>query len=117
MPVRAGSLATACGATPPSWLALSQRLRQLDERPLCALLDAGGRRAAITDFCLSTLKLAGSLSSGTSKGAGTDAFKAPELLQEDANGNPVHGVSCAADVYAFAITAWCVLADCVTQQQ
>ena len=78
------------------------------------LLARGGSEVALTEFGLATLKLAGSMTSGTHKGAGTPAFKAPELFEVCARtGNPVIVVSRAADVYAFGVTAWCLLADSV----
>ena len=65
----------------------------------------------IADFGYAAFKAAGkaSMSQGRNKGCGTDAFKAPELFEEDEDGAPTTGPSFAADVYAFAATAWCLL--------
>jgi serine/threonine protein kinase len=59
--------------------------------------------------------LAGTLSVGAHRGAGTEPFMAPELFEEDEDsGAPLHGPSKAADVYALGVTAWCVLAGSLT---
>ena len=61
-------------------------------KPDKELLARGGTEVALTDFGMATLTLAGSLSSGTHKGAGTPAIKAPDL---------------------FEVSAWCLLAGAV----
>ena len=57
----------------------------------------------ITDFGLSTSANATSISQSSAGGRGTLPFKAPELFSYPPQ------VSQAADVYAFAVLAWCVV--------
>lgn len=88
-----------------------------DIKPQNVLMDEAARQFAVADFGFAGLRT-GLHSSRTTdagatyKGAGTPAFMAPELFKEDERtGAPLHGPSKAADTYAFAITAWCALAQ------
>ena len=76
------------------------------------LVLVGGRGVAVADFGFAAAKqgISSISSAGGHKGAGTAAFKAPELLEIDADGNFAHSASKASDVYAFGVAAFCLLA-------
>jgi tRNA A-37 threonylcarbamoyl transferase component Bud32 len=79
------------------------KIIHLDLKPENVLIGPGNV-PWITDFGLSTSANMTSLSQSSAGGRGTLPFKAPELFSYP----PV--ISQAADVYAFAILAWCVVA-------
>ena len=91
-------------------------LKPLAGNVLRLVLHAGAE-VALADFGFSRLRQAGEASAaelggGSStlrRGAGTAPYMAPELFAKDKKGVPVHTPSFASDIYAFAITAWCVL--------
>jgi serine/threonine protein kinase len=82
-----------------------------DIKPQNVLVAEGGLTVGLTDFGLSRTKaqLGMTSSAGGLKGAGTLPFMAPELFDVDSDGEPTHKSSKATDVYAFGITAFCIL--------
>jgi len=82
-----------------------------DIKPQNVLVAEGGLTVGLTDFGLARTKaqLGMSTSAGGLKGAGTLPFMAPELFEVDDDGEPTHKSSKASDVFAFGITAFCIL--------
>jgi serine/threonine protein kinase len=84
-----------------------------DLQPSNVLVAQGGERVAITDCGLAHRKAEGASSSAGSshlRGGGTAYFMAPELFELDDDGAPLHETTPASDVFAFGVTAWCILA-------
>jgi serine/threonine protein kinase len=75
------------------------------------LVAEGGLTVGLTDFGLSRTKaqLGMTTSTGGLKGVGTVPYMAPELFEVDDDGDPKHKSSKATDVYAFGMTAFCIL--------
>jgi serine/threonine protein kinase len=71
-----------------------------DIKPRNVLLACAGSKVKLADFGLAKLKSAGATSTATGATQGTYTYMAPEVMETKPRWTN------AADVYAFAVTAW-----------
>jgi serine/threonine protein kinase len=83
-----------------------------DIKPQNVLVAEGGLTVGLTDFGLARTKAQLGMSTsagGGLKGVGTLPYMAPELFETDTYGQRKTKTSKTTDVYAFGITAFCIL--------